>query len=187
MAEDGRRFMEAIQKTGVAPHHIQTEALALDMEYNEESRPSSGVRAYTASRVYTVRLTTTTLVEAVMEAAFSEGGAVTMDGPVYGIENPRPLRDQARRLAIEAAREKADLLAMGVGKKVVRAVSITEGGNNLVGVYRSSSGRGGFYAQNAMQNTTQNIGNGPTNGGDEGLPLGQVGVGASVTVTFEME
>jgi hypothetical protein len=56
-----------------------------------------------------------------------------------------------------------------------------------VGVYRSSSGRGGFYAQNAMQNTTQNIGNGPTNGGDEGLPLGQVGVGASVTVTFEME
>lgn len=183
IAEDGRRLVDALQRAGVPAKHIQIDTMELVMEYNDGGRPSSGIRAYTATRNYQVQLTTTTLVEPVMKAALHEGGAVTMNGPIYSLENPRPLRDQARKMALKAAREKAELLVTGVGRKLGSATSVGEGWDNI---YYGSRWRGGYHNQMA-QNVVQNMGNEPGSGGDEGLPLGMIGVGASVTVTYEME
>jgi uncharacterized protein YggE len=125
-------------------------------------------------------------VEPVMTAALTDGRALTMAGPSYGVENLRPLRDQARKMAIKAAREKAELLAAEMGRKVGAATSINEGWNNFVTGARPYAGRGGYYGQMNTQNVVQNVGGEPGTGGDDGLPLGQVGVSASVNMTFEL-
>jgi uncharacterized protein YggE len=186
IADDGRNLISVLEKAGVPTKHIQTEDLQLGIEYKDSGRPSSGIKAFTASRSYSVRLTTTTLVEPVMTAALTDGRALTMAGPSYGVENLRPLRDQARKMAIKAAREKAELLAAEMGRKVGAATSINEGWNNFVTGARPYAGRGGYYGQMNTQNVVQNVGGEPGTGGDDGLPLGQVGVSASVNMTFEL-
>jgi uncharacterized protein YggE len=135
-----------------------------------------------------VRLTTSTLIETVMLAALTEGGAVTMAGPDYALDNPRRVRDEARRMAIRAAREKAELMASGLGRKVGQALSINESGGGIVYGSGLRSRWGGYgYGNAMMQNAIQDTGSGGSSSEDEGLPMGQIGISATVHVTFEME
>ena len=101
----------------------------------------------------------------------------------FKTRNLRPHRDEARQLAIRAAREKAQALSAAIGLKVGAARSISEGGFGYSGAYRSWWGWGG-YGQGQSQNVMTTAGE--SEPGGETLPLGRIGVRASVSVTFEL-
>jgi uncharacterized protein YggE len=93
----------------------------------------------------------------------------------------RKHRDRARSLAIQAAREKATMMAGELGQRIGQPHSIREGHAgwwSWYGRWWGSSWRGRM-SQNVIQEAS-----GGTGGGT--LAPGQIAITANVTVTFEL-
>ncbi len=56
-------------------------------------------------------------------------GIGEVSGPEFSVDDVDALREEARRLAIEDAKEKAEVLRKDLGVKLVRIISYSEGGN----------------------------------------------------------
>jgi uncharacterized protein YggE len=104
----------------------------------------------------------------VLDALVNEG-VNDIDGPSLDFENRDVLMDEARTMAIAAARARAELYARGLGMRVKRAVLIDEGDN-----YRSSGG-------NNFANMNTNVVVGST------IDTGGRVISATVSVVFELE
>ena len=114
-----------------------------------------------------------------------DSGANVVQGVQFLTSDLRKYRDQARDLAIKAAREKADALAAALGQKAGKAVTISEQRNSWFSYYGSWWGQsGGLQSQNVVQNA-QSGGGEDLGEGDTTAP-GQIRVTASVAVTFEL-
>jgi uncharacterized protein YggE len=92
-------------------------------------------------------------------------------------------REEARRLALEAAREKAQKMAAVLGMTVGRPLNISEGGHYSPFYYGSGWGlrRGGGMSQNVLQNTA---GSSDVSGT---IALGKISIRGSLSVQFELE
>jgi uncharacterized protein YggE len=55
-------------------------------------------------------------------------GANQINGPMFQMDNTEPALNEARLDAVKAARERAELYANATGLRIVRILSITEGG-----------------------------------------------------------
>lgn len=100
----------------------------------------------------------------------------------YRTTELRKHRDEARKKALRAAREKAEMLAGELGARVGKPRTISEGHYGFSGPTRWWGGWGGAnYTQNASQQQREETGSGET------LPLGQIGVNAGVSVTLDLE
>jgi uncharacterized protein YggE len=176
------RLLAAIKGLGVAEADIQTDVLNVELAYRDGSHPSRGLEGYYFRRAYSVTLQDPRKFEAFVTAALS-GGANRLMGFEFKTRNLRPHRDEARLLAIRAAREKAEALGGALGLKLGPARTISEGGFGYSGAYRSWWGWGG-YSQGQSQNVMTTAGE--SEPGGETLPLGRIGVRATVSVTFEL-
>ena len=175
------RLLAALKRLGVAERDIQTDVLNVELAYRDGGHPSRGIEGYYFRRAYSVTLQDPRMFEALVTAALG-AGANRLMGFEFKTRNLRPHRDEARQLAIRAGREKAQALSAAVGLKLGAARAISEGGFGYSGAYRSWWGWGGYgqaQSQNVM--TTEE----PEPGG-ETLPLGLIGVRATVSVTFEL-
>jgi uncharacterized protein YggE len=110
-----------------------------------------------------------------------EAGANYVHGVEFATTELRKHRDEARALAVRAAREKAVALAKELGLKPGRARSIVEGGGGFWSGYGSWGGRGGGYAQNVSQRSAD-----PSEVTGTVAP-GQIAVTAHVSVAFDLE
>ena len=109
-------------------------------------------------------------------------GANRIMGLDYRTTELRKFRDEARRKAITAAREKADLLADELSIRLDRPVSISEGYNGW------TTGSRWWGWNGAGTNVVQNVIQAGGEAGPDGstIPLGQVGVSATISVTFSL-
>lgn len=96
----------------------------------------------------------------------------------------RKHRDEARKLAIRAAKEKATALAGELGQKIGKPCNIMENGNSWRSWYGSLWNSG--WRNLSMQNVIQDA-SGPVNDSESTVSLGQISIKANVTVTFELE
>lgn len=175
------RLLAALKGLGVAERDIQTDVLNVELAYRDGGHPSRGIEGYYFRRAYSVTLQDPRRFEALVTAALG-AGANRLMGFEFKTRNLRPHRDEARQLAIRAAREKAQALSAAVGLKLGAARAISEGGYGYSGAYRSWWGWGG-YGQGQSQNVMTT---GEPEPGGETLPLGLIGVRATVSVTFEL-
>lgn len=167
---------KALTARGVPDRQIKTENISLDILYKSSGRPSRGIEGYYARRAWEVTLKERSQVEDVIAAVIA-AGANEISSVSYGVEEVRKHRDEARRMAARAAREKAQLLAGELGATVGAPRSISE----------TSYGGHWAYAGNAMQ---QNVAlNAPSAGGgdDAAFAVGEVTVTATVMVTFDLK
>jgi hypothetical protein len=113
-----------------------------------------------------------------------EVGANYVHGVQFRTTELRKHRDQARALAIKAAKEKAVALAKELGQKIGKPKTINEGYGGWYSPY--NSGWWGSYGYGGMaQNVVQNVGSGSSE--TEGtIALGMITVNAKITVTFEL-
>lgn len=109
-----------------------------------------------------------------MDAALSNGANLLL-GVDYQTQNPRPHRDEARRMAVKAAREKAELLAAELNEKLGRVRTLNE--SNI------SYFSGGLL--NSMGNSSRSASDGDAASG-ETIPVGKIGIRASVNVVFDL-
>jgi uncharacterized protein YggE len=97
-------------------------------------------------------------------------------------------REQARELALKAAKEKADRMAAVLGQSIGAPLQINEnyGGSPWGYYYSSWSGWGYGRAQGMTQNVVQNVAGGSGEISDT-IALGKISIRANVAVTFELK
>jgi uncharacterized protein YggE len=181
-----KKLVEKIHDAGVEEKYIKTDVMQVEIIY-PDGGIKNGIAGYLCRRAYAVTLKETGKFEEVINTALSNGANYLL-GFEFRTTELRKHRDEARKTAIKAAKEKAVALAGELDMKVEHPHSITE---NAINYWGYSSGwygwnRGGqnnYMAQNAFQ---QAPGGGGSGADGETMPLGQIAIHASVGVVFDM-
>ena len=167
-----------VKKLGVEDKFIQTDYLSVEPRYdysngspNERDRRFLG---YYMTKNISVTLRDVSKFEKLVADALRLGTNY-IRGISFQTTELRKHRDQARLMAIRAAKEKAIALAGELGQKVGKPITINENNSNIP-VYK---------ANRMMQNAVMSDENAGSSG--EVIALGQIEVKASVSVVFELE
>lgn len=119
------KVVEALKAQGIEAKDIQTSGLSVGPQFNydTEGAPPKLV-GYTASNMVTVRVRDLTKLGSVMDDVIA-AGATDFNGLTYGLNDPAPVEDAARRDAVAKARARAELYAGELGMKLgpVRTLS----------------------------------------------------------------
>ena len=107
------------------------------------------------------------IVKGIVDAGISE-----ISGPDFSIEKEDQLKEQARKMAIDKAKAKAETLASDLGVHLVRIVSFSENGNYPMPMYAKDM-MAGASVENAAAPA-------PT------LPTGENKITSTVTITYEI-
>ena len=176
--EQSAKLLKAIKDLGIEDKQIQTATLNVSIHYKDYNRATLGIEGYQCQRAYNVNLKDTKLFERLVDTALKNGANQLM-GFEFKTSELRKHRDTARKMAIKAAKEKAVALAGDLDMKVGKPRTISE----------SSGGYFGGYWGNQYGNASQNSMQIAPGGGEGGetMPLGQIAVRATVSVTFDME
>ena len=95
---------------GIEDKHIQTDTIQIELKYRDGSHPTQGIEGYYARRSYSVTLKDIKLLEKLTDTVLKNGANQLM-GFEYRTSELRKHRDEARKMAIKACREKAEALA----------------------------------------------------------------------------
>ncbi len=184
-----QKLIDAVKQLGVESKHIQTSHISIEPrrinKYNSELR-----RDELDFIEYYVRKTIVVTVKNVdrfdeLLSAVVVSGATHVHGVQFRTTELRKYRDQARALAIKAAKEKATDLAQELGQAIGDPHAITEYPTNWWSWYNHSwwgASGGGMMSQNVVQN----INSGSSAQTADGISLGQISVNAKVNVSFRI-
>lgn len=173
------QLLKAIKELGVEDKHIQTEVMNVQIDYaNGEAK--NGIDGYFCRRGYQVTLKDTKLFEKLINTAL-QNGANHLVGFEFRTSELRKHRDEARKMAIKAAREKAEALAGELGARIGKPRNIREQGGGYEGY---QSGWWGWRGGGMSLNRAAYQGGGGEGG--ETMPLGQIAIRAQVNVTFDL-
>ncbi|CAG0947597.1 26 kDa periplasmic immunogenic protein [Anaerolineae bacterium] len=165
---------------GIDPKHVQTDQINVEPRYRNGLYTDADFIGYFVRKTMVITLKDVSKFEDVFTGALS-AGATHVQGVQFCTTELRKYRDQARALAIQAAREKARALAGELGRKIGEPQSIQE---NQSSWWSSYSARwGGAMTQNVVQN----VGSGSAFSEEGTFAPGQISISARVTVTFDLE
>jgi uncharacterized protein len=123
------RVLAALKRAGVADRDVQTSSINLNPEYRYQENQPPQLNGYTASNQVSVRFRDIRNSGRILDALVAEG-ANQINGPTLTIDKPDTALDEARTQAIATGQARADFYARALGKRVVRLVSVSEGGGN---------------------------------------------------------
>jgi hypothetical protein len=149
MGENSRRMdgvVAALKRAGIADRDIQTSTISLQARYSnpeleaqvrarEARQPyippvqpeAARIIGYEARNNVQVRVRRISEMGRIIDTLVASG-ANEVNGPSFTMDEPRSALDEARAAAVATARERAELYARAAEMRVVRIVSITEGG-----------------------------------------------------------
>ncbi len=124
-AEDAsaRRLLATLRANGIEDKDIQTTYLSLRPQF--DYRKGMRISYFAAEQTMTVTVRDIAKLDALVESLIKAGGN-RIDSIQYETSDLRKYRDQARDLAVKAAREKAQALAGALGQGIGKAQSIEE-------------------------------------------------------------
>ncbi len=177
------KVMKAILAQGVESKDIATSLYVIEPIY--EDYDSLYIKGYRINNMLSVTLRKVNLTSSILVAALGAGANQVLNVEFYTSEL-RKYRDQARELAVKAAREKAQALASAAGAEAGCVLNISE--NSWT--YYNSWWWGGPSQNQWTQNTVQNVAPSPSGQGgtgDEPVSPGQISVKAEVSATFGLK
>ena len=121
------QVMAALRKGGFAAKDIQTSQLSVEPQYVYEQNQPPKLTGYRASNLVTLTVRDLSKLGAAVDATV-EAGANQMGGISFGLSDPTAAENAAREKAVAALAAKADLYAKVTGHRVLRLVSLSEGG-----------------------------------------------------------
>lgn len=157
--------VERLKAAGIEDRDLQTSNLSLNpnwVGYDSGSTPK--IAGYVASNMLNVRVRALDGLGSVLDASIADG-ANTLNGISFELAQPRPALDEARKAAVADARARAALLIEAAGGTLGKIVSITE-----------NSGYG-----SPMPMFKSDAAAAPVP-----VAAGQIGLSASVTISFEI-
>jgi uncharacterized protein YggE len=175
--------LQFLKKSGIETKDIQTDCIRISPEYGNDLARTTPV-VYIVEKTIGIKLKAVADFDTVMKGLLANGINV-VHGIDFRTSQLRKYRDQARQMAIRAAKEKADAMAAELGVKCGQPyqINVNDGGGSFgwSGSYRGSYG-GGFNAM-AQQNFSQAAQGDASETGDT-LAVGQISVSANVNVAF---
>jgi len=175
-----QRVLALAKDYGIDSNHIQTDYVSIEPRY-QDSYEKRSFLGYFVRKTIALTLGDVSKFEGLLSSAL-EAGVNYVHGVEFRTTELRKYRDEARALAIKAAKEKAQALAKELGHDVGEPLTISEEQSNWWSGYSAWWGsRGGMMQQNVVQSMGQTSWDsaGPT-------PPGQIAVNARVTVEFDL-
>lgn len=120
--------MGRLTAAGIEARDMQTSNLSLNPNWTGYDTNSPTISGYVAANMLTIRVRQLDGLGAVLDAAVADG-ANTLNGLSFGLADPVPALNEARKEAVADARAKAELLAAAAGVKLGRIASISEAGS----------------------------------------------------------
>lgn len=169
-----RGLIALAKRHGVADSDTQTDYVKLEPRFrgNDDTRAFLG---YWVRKDLVFTLRDVSRAEGLLSELL-DFGVWRINSITFQTSQMRKYRDQARDMAMKAAREKAAALAGAVGQKIGKAITIEE----------EAPGRP-YAAQNSMANVMSRSDSDGSSSSDGTLAIGQITVSARVTVKFELE
>ncbi len=128
-----RKVMTTMMRAGIAEKDIQTSGFSVQPKYVYPKQSSTGERkpprivGYTVSNNVTIIVRDLDALGAVLDGVV-DAGSNQINGISFSIAEPKPLRNQARKLATANAIAKAELYANAAGVTLGPIQSISEQG-----------------------------------------------------------
>ncbi|WP_071674708.1 SIMPL domain-containing protein [Nioella nitratireducens] len=162
------RVLSVLSRAGVASGDMQTSRFQIDPIWTNRSYDSQDparIEGYEVSNALSVQVMDLDSLGGVLDAV-ARAGANDFNGIEFGLEDPSPVQDEARRAAVADAMARAELYAEAAGVEIRRVVGISEGGTSSP-VMRADT----------MAMPVMNV----------PVAQGTVSVSAQVTITYEIE
>ena len=171
-----------LKQSGIPDKDVKTDFITIlpDYDYNGSHVTPS---AYIVRKNIEVRLTNVANFQNILTGLLTNGVNCVNDVN-FRTTQLRKYRDQARAMAIHAAKEKAEALTTELDVKLGKVINIdsNDGGGN----YRNYWGvNRGFNGSNASQ-SIEPVG-GASDAADDTFAIGQISVSATVSVSFLIE
>ncbi len=171
-------IINLLKEKGVAEKDIKLTNYNIYPRY--DYTPTSSIYPYTGKQVlaaYVVSQTVEVKIRDISKAGailtgVGEFGVTDVSGLTFTVDNENVVKDQARDLAIIDAKDQAKVLAKGLGVRLVKITSFSEGGNYPIYSMNKSMalGIGGADAAIAPQ-----------------VPMGENKITSNVTITYEIK
>lgn len=130
LAENSKATAAVIARltaSGVEARDLQTSNLSINPNWTGYDSSTPTISGYVASNMLTVRVRALDTTGSVLDAAVADG-ANTLNGMTFGLADPEPSYNEARKEAVADARAKAELLAQAAGVTLGQVVAIADGG-----------------------------------------------------------
>lgn len=143
------KVIDRLKEMGVTLEDIETSSINIyeDYNYREYSASLDGETAYSVENTVSVTIKDIDRAGSYIDAVF-EAGANSFSGIYFRISDPSQARERAMALAVQDARNRAEILAEAAGMAVGDMLSMTDGGS--VNYY---SAEDGLYEKAAVADT----------------------------------
>lgn len=166
----------------IEPEHVQTDYVSIQPRYRNGYYEDRDFIGYFVHKTLEIRLRDLDKFERLLADAL-EAGVNYVHGIQFRTTELRAHRDEARALAIRAAKEKAEALAGELGQEVGAPKMIQEVQNSWWSGYNSWWGAN--WGNGMSQNVIQEMGTGIL-ASEGSLAPGQISITARVSVTFQL-
>lgn len=177
-----RKVLALSTEFGIAPEYVQTDYIGVAPRYPSGCYELCDPIGFVVYKSVVITLRDLTRFEDLLTSALN-AGVNYVQGIEFRTTELRKYRDEARALAIRAAQEKAAALAGELGQKAGRVQTIQEQQSSWWSGY--GAWWGSRWGSVMTQNTVQEY-QGASLGVDSSVAPGQIGVRASVAVSFEL-
>jgi len=178
-----RKALTAIKECGVEEKDIQTDYLSIEPRWKEYERYK--FLGYFVRNTLVVTLNDTQKVEELLTKAL-QAGVNYIHGVDFQTTEFKKYREEARVLALKAAKEKAEKMASVLGQTVGNPIQINENPDGAPWCYYSSWSGWGRDRGMSSQNVIQDV-QGFTGEISDTIALGKISVRANVNVVFELK
>lgn len=167
------RILKVPAQFGVDKKLVQTDYLAIEPLYEQNEGPLvQYISSYRVRKNITIVLKDLSKLDALVNALLN-AGANSFGGIEFRSTELRSLRDKARAMAVQAAREKAGAMAAILDQKLLAPIQINELNDGPFPAYRTMAQNVSSYAEGSG-----------TMG--ETLSVGQIVIRSQVSVSFEI-
>ena len=120
--------MASLKKAAIAEKDIQTSNLSVNPQYRYVENQAPVLIGYQVSNQVTVAVRDLKKLGAAVDATVN-AGANQVNGISFGLADPSAAENAAREAAVRALTAKAGLYARATGYRIVRLVTLSEGGS----------------------------------------------------------
>jgi uncharacterized protein YggE len=177
-----KKILAQAKTFAIDSKYVQTDYLDIEPRYDSNYQKQTFLGYYIRKNIV-ITLKDISKFDDLLSGVLT-AGANYVHGIQFKTTELRKYKDQARKLAIKAAQEKAIALSGELGQKIGKPVSISEDYADWFSSYRGwwGSAGGGVMTQNVIQNAA-----GESMSVEDTVAPGQIGIKARVTVSFELE
>ncbi|HOM16637.1 MAG TPA: SIMPL domain-containing protein [Thermoguttaceae bacterium] len=177
-----QKALAVLKQMGVPDKDIQTDYLSVEPRYRDGYRREEFL-GYFVRNTFVVTLRDPEKVEELITRML-QAGVHYIHGVDFQTTEFKKYREQARMLALQAAKEKAEKMAAVLGQTIGPPLQIQEGHSPWY--YSGWSGWGFSRAQTMAQNVLQEIPAEPAEP-SETIALGKIAIRANVSITFQLK